>query len=80
MTKQRCHVCRGALYEKLVAFCLCEMSPAVMITGIPALVCTQCGEQVFTSAVSHQLDLVRERFDTPPDSTEELRVYRYTDG
>ncbi|MCH7985446.1 MAG: hypothetical protein IH847_02525 [Acidobacteria bacterium] len=64
--------------EQVVDICLCEMSPATKIAGVPAFVCDRCDERIYSSEVSIRLDDIRERFDVLAyDSAEPMYVYQY---
>lgn len=64
--------------EQVIDICLCEMSPATKIAGVPAFVCTRCDERIYSGEVSMRLGDIRERFDIlGHDSIQPLFVYQY---
>lgn len=68
----RCYRCGGNAKEKSVTFSLETNRGLVMVHGVPAKVCTRCGEQSFSIDVAKQLEAKRDRinkgFEHPPMS------------
>ena len=52
-----CPICAGDLQKKAVNICACDVLPAIIVTGIPALVCVLCEERVLTQET---MDLFRQ--------------------
>lgn len=48
MTKERCHYCNGTLELQRVNRFQEYQGQWVLLENLPALVCTQCGEQFYT--------------------------------
>ena len=64
--------------EQIIDICLCEMSPARKIAGVPAFVCPRCDERMYSGEVSIKLGDIRDRFDSPDnDGVEFMLVYQY---
>lgn len=61
MNKQRCHYCQGKLERKHVNRLQEYQGNWILLENLPALVCTQCGEQYY-SPQTHDLivDLLQE--------------------
>lgn len=51
----RCHVCGGRMVERCVKQDLWIKEELVVIEGLPAGVCTQCGERVVKDDVGRQV-------------------------
>ncbi len=44
----QCKLCGNVMHERLTSFCAWESTPIVKVENVPALVCTVCGEKVFS--------------------------------
>lgn len=80
MQGMRCHRCGQEMEFKVVQ--LVEVTKAgqpVIIQGVPAKVCPNCGEQVFSQAVAQTL-LAILTGERQPDGTVILELPVYTMG
>ena len=53
-----CFMCKGNLEEKKVNYVVDLEDTIIIIKGVPAKVCTQCGEQYFDDETAENIDLV----------------------
>lgn len=66
------------MMEQVIDICLCEMSPATKIAGVPAFVCTRCDERIYSGEVSMRLGDIRERFEVREyDTIQPMLVYQF---
>lgn len=56
----RCYQCGGTTTERKVRFHLETDAAMVFVENVPARVCTQCGEEVFSMDVVEKLQRMRE--------------------
>lgn len=72
----RCHVCGNAeVVEKLVTLALPEPDGVTrLVQGVPAGVCTQCGEQYLRADVADAIDKI---LASPPARHEEVPVWDF---
>ena len=55
----KCHVCHGGeTREELVDEVFCIDGQYVMVDGVPAVVCSQCGEQTFSHETAEKVRLM----------------------
>ena len=55
----KCHVCHGEeTREELVDEVFCIDGQYVMVDGVPAVVCSQCGEQTFSRETAEKVRLM----------------------
>lgn len=59
----RCYRCGGAVEGREVRFSLETDRGLVLVDGVPANVCVQCGEQTFSSAVVQRLEGMRDEIE-----------------
>ena len=82
----KCLVCGGRMEEKRVTLArIYEEQPGTpyaIITDVPASVCKQCGEKVYTPEVVEKLQTIRRlvRKGARPKQTVEVPVYSLTDS
>ena len=55
----RCTVCGGTMVEQTVRFCACDATPPLIIENVPALVCEQCGEKVFSDSTIEGFESIK---------------------
>lgn len=56
----KCWRCGGDVEERTVRFCVCDVSPVIMIQDVPAQVCKRCGEQVFSDSTTKVFEQIRD--------------------
>jgi YgiT-type zinc finger domain-containing protein len=54
----RCDICGGKLEKKLVSYTLKYKGKWIIVENVPATVCVQCGEQLFSPDVVEKLQNV----------------------
>lgn len=59
----RCYRCGGAVVMRKVRFSLETDRGLVLIDGVPAEVCVQCGEQTFSIDVVQRLEEMRDEIE-----------------
>lgn len=52
-----CFVCKGNLEEKKVNYVV-DLEETIIIKGVPARVCTQCGEQYFDDETAENIEKI----------------------
>ena len=50
-----CFICKGDLEEKKVNYVVDLENTIIIIKGVPAKVCTQCGEQYFDDEIAEHI-------------------------
>ena len=72
-----CLVCGGAEEPRKVQFLTLHRGQPILIEGVPALVCTQCGEETFEALTIKRLEAL---FAHPgsPSRTVETSVLAFT--
>lgn len=50
-----CFICKGDLEEKKVNYVVDLENTIIIIKGVPAKVCTQCGEQYFDDEIAENI-------------------------
>ena len=70
----RCYFCGGELVEELTTFIHEDDGNLWMIRGVPAFVCTQCGEKEYTEDTTRR---VLTLLEAPPRPAEILHVPAY---
>lgn len=53
-----CFMCKGILEEKKVNYMVDLEKTIIIIKGVPAKVCTQCGEQFFDDETSENIEKI----------------------
>lgn len=56
-----CFMCKGQLQEKKVNYVVDLENTIIIIKGVPAKVCTQCGEQYFDDKTSENIEKIVEQ-------------------
>ena len=57
----KCSRCGGEMEDRTVRFCICTVSPPVMILNVPAQVCRRCGGEVFSDSTIEVFEKIRDR-------------------
>ena len=52
-----CFMCKGDLEEKKVNYVV-DLEDTIIIKGVPARVCTQCGEQYFDDETAENIEKI----------------------
>jgi hypothetical protein len=65
--------------DRCVSFCACDADPPVLVANVPARVCTQCGEQMFTTPTLAVLERIRDG-DAPPPRTVHFYAYDFAEA
>ena len=52
-----CFMCKGNLEEKKVNYVV-DLEDTIIIKGVPAKVCTQCGEQYFDDETAENIEKI----------------------
>jgi len=68
-----CPVCGGTLEDKAIQIDLRHKGKLVIIDGVPAQVCRQCGERLVSGRTSRDIDAVLES-SVPPVRTVRVPV------
>ncbi len=53
-----CFMCKGELKEKTVSYMVDLENTIIIIKGVPAKVCSQCGEQYFDDDTSRNIEAI----------------------
>lgn len=53
-----CFMCKGELTEKKVNYMVDLENTIIIIKGVPAKVCNQCGEQYFEDETSENIEII----------------------
>ena len=53
-----CFMCKGALEEKKVNYLVDLEKSIIIIKGVPAKVCTKCGEQYFDDETTENIEKI----------------------
>lgn len=53
-----CFICKGNLEEKKVNYVVNLEETIIIIKGVPAKVCTECGEQYFDNQTSENIEKI----------------------
>lgn len=59
-----CFICSGKAEKGTTTFVLDLKSSLIVVRNIPALVCTQCGEEWIEDSTAIELELITERAKT----------------
>jgi YgiT-type zinc finger domain-containing protein len=70
----RCHICLGDLEERLIRYVQDYKGTVVIIENVPALVCTQCGEQLLEPGV---VDKIQQLVWNQPEPKKRAEVPVY---
>ena len=72
-----CLVCGGAEEPRTVQFFTLHQGQPILIEGVPALVCAQCGEETFDALTLKQLETLLAH-PGPPGRTVETSVLSFS--
>lgn len=61
-----CFVCKGKLEEKKVNYIADLEDTIIIIKGVPAKVCTQCGEQYFDDETTENIERIVNQLKQVP--------------
>lgn len=61
-----CFVCKGKLEEKKVNYIADLEETIIIIKGVPAKVCTQCGEQYFDDETTENIEKIVNQLKQVP--------------
>ena len=75
----KCHVCGGTFEDRLITVCLPARDGWVFIDELPARVCVQCGEKIFSAEVGRVIDRVQEGAVATSESRR-VPVHRYAEA
>lgn len=53
-----CFMCKGTTIEKKVNYVVDLENTIIIIKGIPAKVCSQCGEQYFSDEIAQNIEYI----------------------
>ena len=56
-----CFMCKGNMEEKEVNYVVNLEKTIIIIKGVPAKVCTQCGEQYFEDEIAQNIEKIVNR-------------------
>jgi YgiT-type zinc finger domain-containing protein len=74
----KCHICGSKVIEKKVSIENWWGDTFIIVEGVPALLCENCGEQYFDAETSLMLDKMRKKSNTiNPKRIMEVPVYEY---
>lgn len=71
-----CFMCKGALEEKKVNYIVDLEKTIIIIKGVPAKVCKQCGEQYFEDKTAENIDAIVNQLKKLPM---EVSIVNYTE-
>ena len=61
-----CFICKGKLEEKKVNYIADLEDTIIIIKGVPAKVCTQCGEQYFDDETTENIERIVNQLKQVP--------------
>ena len=61
-----CFICKGKLEEKKVNYIADLEGTIIIIKGVPAKVCTQCGEQYFDDETTENIERIVNQLKQVP--------------
>lgn len=71
-----CFMCKGILEEKKVNYIVDLEETIIIIKGVPAKVCKQCGEQYFDDKTSENIERIVNQLKQLPM---EVSIVNYTE-
>jgi len=74
---KECRLCGGAVTPRKVDVQRYWRGRLVIITGVPAHVCEQCGEQYFDADVALEMDRIKKAAHVPGEKTIQVPVRPY---
>ena len=72
-----CFMCKGELTEKKVNYMVDLESTIIIIKGVPAKVCSQCGEQYFEDETSENIENIVNKLK---DLSTEVTIINYNEN
>ena len=72
-----CFMCKGELTEKKVNYMVDLESTIIIIKGVPAKVCAQCGEQYFEDETSENIETIVNKLK---DLSTEVTIINYKEN
>lgn len=72
-----CFMCKGELTEKKVNYMVDLESTIIIIKGVPARVCTQCGEQYFEDETAENIENIVNKLK---DLSTEVTIINYKEN
>lgn len=72
-----CFMCKGAVIEKKVNYMVDLENAIIIIKGVPAKVCTQCGEQYFEDETSENIENIVNKLK---DLSTEVTIVNYKEN
>ncbi len=72
-----CFMCKGTLEEKKVNYIVDLEETIIIIKGVPAKVCKQCGEQYFDDKTSENIEALVNQLKQLPM---EVSIVNYTEN
>ena len=60
-----CPVCGGDFRDQTVRYCACDSDAPVIVENVPARVCDQCGERLFSTSTAKQLEMIQSKNYSP---------------
>ena len=73
----KCFKCKADLEEKKVNYVVDLDNTIIIIKGVPAKVCIDCGEQYFDSKTSENIETIINQLK---QLSTEVTIVNYTDG
>lgn len=72
-----CFMCKGEVIEKKVNYMVDLESTIIIIKGVPAKVCAQCGEQYFEDQTSENIENIVNKLK---DLSTEVTIINYEEN
>lgn len=72
-----CFMCNGEVIEKKVNYMVDLENTIIIIKGVPAKVCTQCGEQYFDDRTSKNIESIVNKLK---DLSTEVTIINYKEN
>ena len=72
-----CFMCKGEVIEKKVNYMVDLENTIIIIKGVPAKVCTQCGEQYFEDETSENIETIVNKLK---DLSTEVTIINYNEN
>lgn len=73
----KCFMCNGEVIEKKVNYMVDLENTIIIIKGVPAKVCTQCGEQYFDDRTSENIESIVNKLK---DLSTEVTIINYKEN
>ena len=72
-----CFMCKGEVIEKKVNYMVDLENTIIIVKGVPAKVCTQCGEQYFDDQTSENIEGIVNKLK---DLSTEVTIINYEEN